>query len=120
MAAMVDASELLRFVAACGVIALVLCALAALSRRHVGAGPFSRRKRLIEVIETLPLPHASSLHVVRLGNAYFAIGRTERGISLLTAIPTQMVENRPAAGESGRAAQRASRLPDAPDSPATP
>jgi len=92
LAAMIDAGELLRFVAASGVIALVLYGFAALSRRHVGAGRFPRRDRLIEVIETLPLPHASSLHVVRLGDAYVAVGRTAGAISLLTTVPTDAVE----------------------------
>ncbi len=94
---MIDAGELLRFVAAFGVIALVLYAFAAFSRRGVRPGAFLGRGRLVEVIETTPLPHASSLHVVKLGDEYYAIGRTEGGISVLSEIPKEVVERREAA-----------------------
>jgi flagellar biogenesis protein FliO len=89
---MIDAAELLRFVGAFGVIALVLYAFAALSRRNASPGSFLRRERIVEVIETTPLPHASSLHVVKLGDAYVAIGRTDGGISVLREIPKEVVE----------------------------
>jgi len=99
---MIDAAELLRFVAAFGVIALVLYAFAAFSRRSTGPGSFLRRERIVEVIETTPLPHASSLHVVKLGDAYFAIGRTEGGISVLSEIPKEVVERERAAATARR------------------
>jgi flagellar biogenesis protein FliO len=98
---MIDAAELLRFVAAFGVIALVLYGFAAFSRRGARPGSFLRRDRIVEVIETTPLPHASSLHVVKLGDAYFAIGRTEGAISVLSEIPKEVVERERAAA-SGR------------------
>jgi flagellar biogenesis protein FliO len=93
----IDAGELLRFVAAFGAIALVLFAFAVLSRRGVRAGSFLRRDRLVEVIETTTLPHSSSLHVVKLGESYFAIGRTDGGISVLSEIPRDVIERRQAA-----------------------
>jgi flagellar biogenesis protein FliO len=99
---MIDASELLRFVAAAGVIALVLFGLGAVSRRGMRPGSFLRRERLVEVIETTSLPHASSLHVVKLGDSYYAIGRTEGGISLLSEIPAEVVERRRAADTAPR------------------
>lgn len=99
---MIDAGELLRFVAAFGAIALALCAFAMLSRRAAGAGSFLRRDRLVEVIETTTLPHSSSLHVVKLGEAYFAIGRTDGGISVLSEIPKDVIERRQAAGVKPR------------------
>ncbi len=99
---MIDAVELLRFVAAFGVIALVLCAFAAFSRRSALPGLFLRRDRIVEVIETRPLPHASSLHVVKLGDVYFAIGRTEGGISVLCEIPKEVVDRERAATTAHR------------------
>jgi flagellar biogenesis protein FliO len=98
----IDAGELLRFVAAFGVIALALCAFALLSRRAARVGSFLHRDRLVEVIETTTLPHSSSLHVVKLGEAYFAIGRTDGGISVLSEIPNDVVERRRAADAKPR------------------
>lgn len=94
----VDGAELFRFIAAFGLIALVLYAFAVFSRRGLRAGTFLQRDRLVEVIETTPLPHASSLHVVKLGDAYYAIGRTEGGISVLSEIPKEVVDRRADAG----------------------
>lgn len=117
---MFDSGELLRFVAAFGVIAAVLYAFAAVSRRYIGGGPSPRRGRLIDVIETVPLPHASSLHVVRLGDAHFAIGRTDGGISLLSAIEKDVIADSRSAGSSTRTNRRASSSSDSRQSPQSP
>jgi len=110
----IDGAELLRFVAAFAVIALAMYGFATFSRQGAGARAFLRcaqgagaraflrRGRLVEVIETTPLPHSSSLHVVKLGDAYFVIGRTDGGITMLGEIPKDTIDRRGAASANGR------------------
>ena len=97
---MIDGPEVLRFVAAFAVIGLVLFAFTMLSRQGARAGSFLRRDRLIEVIETTPLARTSSLHVVKIGESYLVIGRTEGGMSVLKEIPDEVVARRTAGAPS--------------------
>ena len=91
---MIDAAELLRFLAAFAVIAIALVAFSMLSRNGARVGSFLSRGRIVEVVETTPLPHAASLHVVKVGDAYYVIGRTDHAISLLTEVSKEIVERR--------------------------
>jgi flagellar biogenesis protein FliO len=96
-----DDAIVLRFVVACTGIALGLAALTAFGTRgRLRAVSFLRRERLVEVIETTPLPHASSLHVVKVADAYLVIGRCDGGISLLGEIPRAAAERAAARAES--------------------
>jgi len=90
---MIDAGEILRFLAAFAVIGIVLLAFALLSRNRGRLGAFLRcnRGRIVEVIETTPLPNAGSLHVVKMGDAFFVIGRTDHAIALLSEISKEIV-----------------------------
>ncbi len=91
---MIDSSEILRFLAAFAVIGGALFAFALLARSGGRMNAFLRRHRgrIVEVIETTPLPHAGSLHVVKVGEAYFIIGRTDHAIALLRDLPPDAIE----------------------------
>ncbi len=91
---MIDAAEVVRFLAAFAVIGLALFAFAMLSRSGGRMSAFLRRNRgrIVEVIETTPLPHAGSLHVVKVADAYFLIGRTDHAIALLSEVPREAIE----------------------------
>jgi flagellar biogenesis protein FliO len=82
----------LRFVAALALIALGLSAFAAIAKRGGIRMAFSRRERLVELIETTPLPQTGSLHVVKVAESYLVIGRTDGGISLLGEVSREAVE----------------------------
>jgi flagellar biogenesis protein FliO len=90
----IDAAQLLRFLAAFAVIGLALFGFTLLSRNGARVGTLLRRGRIVEVIETTPLPHASSLHVVKVGESYLVIGRTDHGISVLTEVPKDVIDRR--------------------------
>jgi flagellar biogenesis protein FliO len=90
----IDAGEILRFLAAFAVIGILLLAFALVSRNGGRLGAFLRcnRGRIVEVIETTPLPNAGSLHVVKMGAAFYVIGRTDHAISLLSEIPKEIID----------------------------
>lgn len=97
-----DDAIILRLLATGIAVALGLAALTAFATRgRLRAVSFLRRERLVEVIETTPLPHASSLHVVRVADAYLVIGRCDGGISLLGEIPRDAARRAAARSESG-------------------
>ncbi len=96
-----DAAEVLRVVAALTVIALVLFLVAMVSRSARAAIALLRPGRLVEVVETIPLPHANSLHVVKIADAYYAIGCAHGGICLLTDIPPHAIERHKADAPAG-------------------
>lgn len=108
---MIDAAELLRFLAAFAVIALALFGFSMLSRNGARVGTFLRRGRIVEVVETTPLPHAASLHVVKVGDAYYVIGRTDHGISLLTEVAKDVVDRHRVEAAARGAKLLPSRLP---------
>lgn len=91
---MIDAAEVVRFLAAFAVIGLALFAFAMLSRSGGRMRVFLGRSRgrIVEVIETTPLPHAGSLHLVKVADAYFVIGRTDHAIALLSEVPGEAIE----------------------------
>ncbi len=107
---MIDAAELLRFVAAFSVVGLALFALSRLTRQGSRMGTFLRRARIVELIETTPLPHGSSLHVAKVGDAYYVIGRTDHGISLLAEVPQDVIAQRDLQAPPRRATLLPSRL----------
>jgi flagellar biogenesis protein FliO len=89
----VEGELILRFLGAFAVIGLLLYGFVAFAKHGgLGAGSLLRRSRLVEVIETTQLPHASSLHVVKVAEAYFVIGRTDGAIAMLGEIPKDAVE----------------------------
>jgi flagellar biogenesis protein FliO len=90
----IDWALALRFACAVAIIALGLYGFV-LYAKHGGlmAGGTLGRSRLVEVIETTPLARADSLHVVKVADEYFMIGRTDGGIALLHEIPKERVES---------------------------
>jgi flagellar biogenesis protein FliO len=90
----IDTGEIVRFLAAFAVIGCALLGFAVVAR---GGGRMSalmrrNRGRIIDVIETTPLPHAGSLHVIKAGESYFVIGRTDHAIALLREIPKEAID----------------------------
>ena len=84
---------LVRLLGTFGVIALLLCALAAVLRYE----PLNRllsspRRRLINPIETTALSSTSSLHVVRILDRYYVLGSSSGSISVVCPIEREGVE----------------------------
>ncbi|MBD5654977.1 MAG: flagellar biosynthetic protein FliO [Candidatus Eremiobacteraeota bacterium] len=106
---MIDWPLALRFFGAVAVISLGLYGFV-LYGKHGGftAGAMLGRCRLVEVIETTPLPRAGSLHVVKVADEYFVIGRTDGAIAMLREIPKESGES----VLSARTSPRFSRMPD--------
>jgi flagellar biogenesis protein FliO len=52
----------------------------------------SAGKRLVTVIESTALTQNTALHVVKIGDQYFAIGGGTGHLSLLTELPAETVE----------------------------
>ena len=95
-----------RALTACIVVALVLVALQivarAMQRGRAAAMPGGR---LIAVLETTMLPNAASIHVVRVAEAYYVIGRSGAHIATLGSIaPESVLAMRSGGGVTGRAA----------------
>lgn len=84
-----------RLVAACAVIALVLVVV------HYGAR-FARRSSglprahgsLLSIVETAFLPGAASLHVIRVCERYYVVGRSGAHIQTLAEIASEDVASR--------------------------
>lgn len=83
-----DAALLGRTLAALAIIALVLGGLQ-LALRLVGR-PFSRRARLVQILETQFLPGGASLHVARVLGRYYLIGRGSQIASLGELPPAEV------------------------------
>lgn len=88
-----DESTPVRLLGSLGVIALLLCALAALLRyepltRRLSSG----RRRLIDPIETTALSSTSSLHVVKILDRYFVLGSSSGGVHVVCPIEREGVE----------------------------
>lgn len=77
-----------RIVTAIGVIAALLYALVAVQRMEVR---LPGRRRLLSVIETAPLPNGASLHVVKIGDEFYVIGRGSAEVSVLCQLPAERV-----------------------------
>jgi len=84
----VDAGLLGRTLAALAIIALVLGGLQ-LALRFAGR-PFSRRARFVQILETQFLPGGTSLHVVRVLERYYLIGRGSQIASLGELSPDEV------------------------------
>ena len=81
-----------RLIAACVVIALVLVALQIIARTMLrGRAAVRPGGRLIAVLETTMLPNAASLHVVRVAEKYYVIGRSGARIATLGEIAAESV-----------------------------
>lgn len=84
-----------RLFAACIVIALVLGVVQMLaarlgrSRMATGVGVGGR---LVTLVETTYLPGAASLHVVRVAERYYVLGRSGTAISTVCELPSGDVE----------------------------
>lgn len=82
-----------RLLAACVVIALVLGGVQILATR-LGRARLERRVggRLVSLVETTYLPGAASLHVVRIAERYYVVGRNAAALSTLCEIPGDDVD----------------------------
>jgi flagellar biogenesis protein FliO len=80
-----------RIVSAIGVIALLLYALAAVQRMDLRLGRGGRR--MLSVIETAALPNGASLHVVKIVDEFYVIGRGGADVSLLCQLPADRVKS---------------------------
>ena len=88
-----------RSIAACIVIALVLVALQFIARTMLRSrSAATPGGRLIAVLETTMLPSAASLHVVRVAEKYYVVGRSGAHIATLGEIAPESVLVAHAAG----------------------
>lgn len=62
--------------------------------RSLGRGRLiiSAERRLVTVIESTPLTQNTALHVVKIGDRYFAVGGGAGHLSLLTELSAETVE----------------------------
>lgn len=72
--------------------------------------PPTAPRRMLEVIDRLPLDQRRSIMVVKLGDRYFLVGATETGISLLSRLETDEIEDALAAAASRESATSLSRF----------
>jgi flagellar biogenesis protein FliO len=84
-----DGIAVLRIVGAIGVIAALLYALVVVQRMEFR---LPGRRRLLSVIETAPLPNGASLHVVKIGDEFYVIGRGSAEVSVLCQLPADRVK----------------------------
>ena len=102
-----DVSLAARMLGAFAVIAIVLFTL-----QYVASAGLHRRlgaqsgRRLVTIVETTYLPNASSLHVVKIGEGYAAIGRSAGYIVKLADVPSETVDGWLAAQRNGRYSAR--------------
>jgi flagellar biogenesis protein FliO len=86
-----------RLLGACVVIGIVLYGLRtvarALGRTSALAGP---RGRIVAVLETTVLPNATSLHVVRVAERFYLIGRGAASLATLCEISPESICEAPA------------------------
>ncbi|GAC1308930.1 MAG: hypothetical protein NVSMB19_22390 [Vulcanimicrobiaceae bacterium] len=98
-----------RLLGACVVIALVLGGVqlvaARLGRaRRLGRG-VGGGGPLLSLVETTYLPGAAALHVVRIAERYYVVGRNAAALATLAEIPAESVD-RWREGQSSAARQR--------------
>ncbi len=89
-----DGSTLVRLLAALGVIALLLFALAAALQYMPLTRPASsaRRRRLVDPIETTALSSTSALHVVKILDCYYVLGSSSGGVCIVCPLEKEGVE----------------------------
>jgi len=77
-----------RLAAACVIVGIVLYLLQAVGRATVRTAATSRPGgRLVAVLETTALPNSASLHVVRVAERYYVLGRSPAQITMLCELP---------------------------------
>lgn len=102
-----------RLLGACVVIALVLGGVQIVASR-LGRSRFVSGvgSRLVSLVETTYLPGAATLHVVRVAERYYVVGRNAAALSTLCEIPSDEVARWLAAGPSSKAIGPALRFAD--------
>jgi flagellar biogenesis protein FliO len=87
-----DLTFMLRAIQALAIVGLLLLTFWWIART-LGRGRLivSADKRLITVIESAFLSHNTTLHVVKIGDKYFAVGGGAGHLSLLGEIPAESV-----------------------------
>jgi len=81
-----------RLLAACAVIGLVLVGVQFVALRLAGGRVGRGGGRLISLVETTNLPGAASLHVVRIAERYYVVGRNAAALGTLCEISAESVE----------------------------
>ncbi len=81
-----------RLLAACVVIGLVLAGVQLVARRAVRVRLEGGGGKLVTLLETTYLPGAASLHVLRVVDRYYVVGRGASEISTLCEIPADRAE----------------------------
>jgi len=84
----------LRAAAALALIALVLGSLKYLLRRLSTAAWPRGRRRMLDVVETLPLAGAVTLHVVRVAGRYFALAGGQGQVRVVCEVPAEALRAR--------------------------
>jgi flagellar protein FliO/FliZ len=67
-------------------------------------------RQMLEVVDRLPLDQRRSIMVIKLGDRYFLVGATEAGISLLSRLESDEIEDALAAADARREATSLSRF----------
>jgi flagellar biogenesis protein FliO len=81
-----------RLLAACVVIGLVLAVIQLVARRALRVRLEGGGGKLVTLFETTYLPGAASVHVLRVLDRYYVVGRGGSEISTLCEIPADRVE----------------------------
>ncbi len=94
-----------RLLAACVVIGLVLAGIQLVARRALRVRLEGGGGKLVTLLETTYLPGAASIHVLRVLDRYYVVGRGGSEISSLCEIPADRVAAHveAAAGQTGPA-----------------
>jgi|GEM_PF-4237155 len=77
----------LHYVAALGVVALVLLALQALARLYAQRAPKLKPGKIADVLESTPLTAQATLHVVSIEGRHYLIGSAGSAVALLARLP---------------------------------
>lgn len=87
-----DLASVVRLAVACAVVALVLAAFRFAMRASLrGRVRPHARGRLVDVLESTPLPNGASLHVVRVAARYLVVARGASTISALGEVDSAAV-----------------------------
>lgn len=88
----VDAMLWLRALYAIAIVAALLVVLNYILRTIQRGGTFGLGERMVEVLETTPLAHASALHLVRIAEKFYVIGGSQAQASLICEVPAEAVD----------------------------
>ena len=89
----VDAILWLRALYAIAIVAPLRVVLNYILRIMQRGGTFGIRERMVEVLETTPLAHASALHLVRIAEKFYIIGGSQAQASLICEVPADALES---------------------------